>query len=391
MTDADIVHMTALFVDDDEEIVQQCQELLPSELGKNKISWTFVSSFEQASEMLDTSRFDLVVTDVYKGRRLSGKHGVSEADNHAKIIVDAVKGSGFSLIVLYSDGPCPESMLTSPSIRFVDKSVSLPAFPEPVVHILAELIETRGKSLEVIRKIRAELDRQAGSYIWDFIDENWEVLSRDAEFANSGLERLVRRRAAVQMNERLHPDGLEPRPDADKYDYYVWPALPGALRLGTILKENEKDKYFLVLTPHCHLVPNGKDGEGKPKAPKADMVLLSECRPALEIVQNLKIPNRHGFLRIPAVFGVPDGRYCFLPGFAALPDLLCDLMRLTSVPYPDVETRFQRLAMLDSPFAEAVQSSLSRFYANVGHRNLVERDFSMIFDVGAKQGVEGKA
>lgn len=383
------ITLSALFVDDDEEIVEQCRSLLPDSIDHHTVSWTFVSSFEEATKLLSEARFDVVVTDVYKGRKLSGKANVSAADNHAKAIVEAVKSLGFSLIVLYSDGPRPDDLLTSPSIRFVDKSVTSPPFPEPVIEILSELIETRGKSLEVVHKIRSELDREAGSYIWSFIDENWDTLNKDPEFGVSGLERLIRRRAAIQMNERLHLGGIEPRADADKYDYYIWPSLPGPLRLGTILKSNTEEKYFVVLTPHCHLVPNGRDGDGKEKAPRADMVLLSECLFARDLVRATKVSNKHGFLRIPAIVGSPEGRYCFLPGFASLPDLLSDLMRLSSVPYVDISRNFQRIAVLDSPFAEAVQSSLARFYANVGHRNLAERDFAPIF--GAEEKILAKA
>lgn len=380
-----VLRLSALFVDDDEEIVQQCEELLPKNIGGHEIEWSFVRSFEEAEELLQKTKFDVVVTDVYKGRKLTGRSGVSPADNHATKLVELVKGAGFSLVILYSDGPRPDEMIVGNSIKFIDKSAADPPFPSPVEQMLATLLEGRGRSLDVIRSIQSELERTIGSYIWGFIDEHWDALREDAAFEESGLERLIRRRVAIQVNERFESQSVARRPHADRYDYYVYPPLPGPLRLGTLVRRVTDQQLYIVLTPHCHLAQNGKDKDGKLNPPRADFVLLAQCLPAQNILGAVKETKKQaGCLRIPAIVGSPEGRYCFLPKFASLPDVLCDLMQLSSVPHTNlVSKEYEKVAVVDSPFAEAIQSSFNRFYANVGHRNLIDTDFSMLFDEGA--------
>jgi hypothetical protein len=370
--------LRALFVDDDAEIIQQCRDLLPAQVGGEPIEWEYVDSFEAAAELLNRTRFDVLVTDVYKGRRISNHLGIGEADNHARFLVDVVKKSGFSLVVLYSDGPRPDGMLSSPSIQFVDKAAPRPPFPQSVVEVLAQLLTTRGKSLEILNRIRMELEQSAGSYIWGFIDQNWETLKTDPAFEQTGLERLIRRRAVIQINEVLKENGLEERTNADKYDYYVCPPLPGDLRLGTVLKEKASGNYFVLLTPNCHLASQLKGGERL--APRADMVLLAACVDARATINAEKSVDKSGSLRIPARAGKPEGRFCFLPGFLSVPDLYCDLMQLHSLPIADaLGEKYERIMVIDSPFAEAIQASLARFYANVGNRNLQESEFSPLF------------
>lgn len=362
--------LQALFVDDDSEIVEQCKALLPDEIEGSTVEWTTLDSFDQAIAAMDERKFDLVVTDVYKGRALTGKLNVNEVDNQAKSVVGKAKSIGFSFIVMYSDGACPADIELTASLQFVDKAKNEPPFPESVCDVLGEMLRARGAILSVMSKLRHELERDAGGFIWSFLEANWDTLSVDPEFGETGLERLIRRRVAIQMNEMIGAQGMMRRSNADQYDYYVMPVLPGDLRLGTLLtRPNDQGEleYHLVLTPHCHMV----SFKGSP--PKADTVLIAACILSTSLTSKSLRELDARQTRIPASnVGKPEGRYCFLPGFCSIPDLFVDVMSLQSVSYDDIDRVFVRVATVDSPFAEAIQSSVSRFYANVGHRNLID-------------------
>lgn len=362
--------LNAMFVDDDKEIIEQCRQLVPESIGEYPVRWTMFDSFEEAVKMMDEKKYDIVVTDVYKGRALSGKLNVNEVDNRAASVVERAKELGFSFIVMYSDGACPTDIGLSPSLQFVDKALPSPPFPQSIAAVLGDMLEKRGAILQVMTRLRRELESDAAGYIWGFLEANWDALSADADFATSGLERLIRRRASIQINELIGAQGMTRRPNADAYDYYVMPVLPGDLRLGTLLSKKNKEgalEYFIVLTPHCHMARQGE------KPPRADTILLAECIPSKALTSKGLRELEGKKTRIPASsVGTPDGRYCFLPEFCGVPDLYIDLMRLTSVALQVVESDYERMALVDSPFAEAVQSSMARFYANVGHRNLID-------------------
>lgn len=364
--------LKGLFVDDDAEIVEQCKVLLPATIGDYSVHWTVCGSFEEAIQIMEETKFELVVTDVYKGRAQTGKLNVDPANSMAADVVSKAKSIGFSFIVMYSDGPCPEGVNLTASVQFVDKASNSPPFPASIEAVLEGMLQSRGSVLQVMAKLRRELERGAGSFIWEFLEQNWTELVADPEFSDSGLERLIRRRASIQINESFGGGGLSRRVNSDPYDYYIMPALPGDLRLGTLVCQliGEQKKYHLVLTPHCHMVRHG----GKP--PKSEVVLLAGCKLSEEVT-GLKLSQLEGKkTRIPAVsVGTPEGRYCFLPAFCGIPDLYVDLMSLSSVSFAEIDSTYVRIANVDSPFAEAIQSCLSRFYANVGHRNL--QDYTM--------------
>lgn len=367
------LELNAMFVDDDQEVIEQCEPMLPAAIGKFSIRWTAFSSFEEAIERMDEKKYDIVVTDVYKGRALTGRLNVNEGDSRAASIVDKAKQLGFSFIIMYSDGPCPAGIVLTPSLQFVDKSATNPPFPEPIAAVLAGMLESRGAIVEVMMALRKELERGAGAYIWTFLEDNWDSLVADEEFSKSGLERLIRRRASMQINESAIEGQVMRRQYADAYDYYIMPVLPGDLRLGTLLsKKNQagQERFYFVLTPHCHMV---KFGDAQPKA---DTVLLAECKSSHEVTNKDWRQLEGKKTRIPSLsVGTPEGRYCFLPDFCRIPSLYVDLMQLSSVSIAEVDATYERVALVDSPFAEAVQSCLARFYANVGHRNL--RDYTV--------------
>ena len=86
------------------------------------------------------------------------------------------------------------------------------------------------------------------------------------------------------------------------------------------------------------------------------------------------------------LMGSPDGRYWFLPGFLDIPDLYCDLLQLESVPFASLRDDHDRLAVLDTPFAEALQSCFTRFYSSVGLPSLNPARFGHLAKLSDAEG-----
>jgi hypothetical protein len=237
--------------------------------------------------------------------------------------------------------------------------------------------------VQVVRKLHAELDRAAGSYIWEFIGRRWDELFAIPGFNTDVLRRLVRRRASTQLS-RLQEDANLDRDSSDAFDYYTYPTPDGPLFLGEILHSRETGEFSVVLTPHCYLVPHSVQEKATP--PKADFVLLARCVRAATLLTGEKNPNRAGSVRIPATVGKPVGRYCYLPAFLDVPDLYCDLLQMSSLPIGIVQAEYSRIAVIDPPFAEGIQASMTKLYSSVGLRDLRPEDFGRLFDQKLKAG-----
>ena len=83
--------------------------------------------------------------------------------------------------------------------------------------------------------------------------------------------------------------------------------------------------------------------------------------PITGTTQHKQLKQLSGRFQSPADFGVPHGRYWFLPGFLDMPHLYVDLMQIESLPTSTVGKEFHPFAVLDAPFAEALQSCFVRF------------------------------
>ena len=224
---------------------------------------------------------------------------------------------------------------------------------------------------EIARKLHDELDRAAGSYLWEFLEGHWDDLKNDLS-ASDVLERLVRRRASIQIG-RLDPDATLPAEveRVEGLEFYIYPPVSGEeIRLGQILQLKNQEEYRVVLTPHCHLTV--QQGETKPKA---DYVLVARTVPARDILEQYppegrtndrKLSNLARKTQSPADLGQPNGRYWFLPYFLNMPDLYCDFLQIESLSFDTIESEYVRFAVLDTPFAEALQSCFARFYSAVG-------------------------
>ena len=362
-----------LLIDDDPESLDLLLATLPSEVDGHEVTWHGYDSFDNALDVLQRWRFDLVATDIY--RDSSGAHKSPTTDEpRAFEIIQAIRNARFTPIVAFTDGAFPEELEEGPFLKTADKSRGND-------EILAKLSALMLTGVPMIaRELHDQLDRVGGSYIWDFVEENWSSLSAAGLTEASTLERLIRRRASIELG-RLQPDDGSEVTIVEGAEFYLYPPLSSDIRLGTILRRMSDGEYGVVLTPHCHLVQQPNAG-----APRAEYVLVARTVDASTLFLKHPIsgkePQRKDRLRrrllSPAELGQPKGRYWFLPGVLKMSDRYVDFLQLDSIPYADVNNLHETLAVLDSPFAEAMQSCFVGFYSAVGLPNLDVDRFSSL-------------
>lgn len=374
----------ALLMEDDAENLRQLEQLLPRTIAGHNIYWESCSDFEEAVVRVGIRRYDIIVTDIYRDRKGLRK-GISNKDEKANDIIVRIRGKQFCPIVAFTDGSRPESFIEGPFIKFADKSDD----GSDIVRKIEELIQT---ALPVVaRRIHDELSVLTGSYLWDFLEKNWQQLNQAKNIEAAFLERLVRRRAAIQIS-RLDSRSNTPQEieKVEGLEFYIYPSISGGdLRLGEVIRLKadfwNEDKagefqtpFRVVLTPHCHLTTQPND-----PSPRASYILTvktvdagkllskekeRDIRSANSEEKRLNLARR--VTQSPADLGRPAGRYWFVPGFLEIPDLYCDFLQLESISYADLQNQYERIAVLDTPFAEALQSCFLKFYSAIGLPNL---------------------
>ena len=382
--------LDVLLTDDDPEVLAQLVALLPKEYRGYTLRWDPCGSFDDALNRIHNRRYDLVVTDVYRDQKGQKKNAESGAAKGI-INVDAIRGKRFCPVIAFSDGSMPEGFKIGPFTRFADKSPG-------DKHILEELGFIFDTGIpQVANKLHSELDGVGCDYLWHFLEKFWPQLTSSGCATPEILERLVRRRAATALG-RLDGTGNEVANVAG-VEFFIYPKIsPGELRLGEILRERSTGSYRVILTPHCLLAiqanqqKKGAAGNLIAQKPKADFVLTIKAVPAGPILatyfagktvgaeEAAKEKKVRGVIcTSPSLGETPEGRYWFIPRFLDMPDLYCDFMQIESLPFseldPSSSNRFEAVAVLDAPFAEALQARFGEFYATVGTPNLNPKYF----------------
>jgi hypothetical protein len=248
------------------------------------------------------------------------------------------------------------------------------AKPNDVERAVTEVLKTGVP--QIARKLHDEIEGSAASFLWPFLEKNWTDIWKATGSDEKGIERLIRRRVAIQIGDLNH-DGTGFAPILNRLgsEYYLYPRLPlNYYNLGDVLhhKQNKGD-FRIVLTPHCHLFT--QPGQ---QNPSADFVLTIKTVNAADVLGE-KVANARGaekeikhkklglWSRSPAQTGrKPDGRHWYLPAFLEIPHMFCDLLQIESVPYGEVAANFDAIATLVPPYAEALQACFVSFYGSVG-------------------------
>lgn len=363
--------LNVLLVDDDPQSLELLVRTLPETIAGETIRWEPSDSFEGALRLIQERRFDIVVTDVYRDHEGTEKLPVT-GDARGTGLLDEIRRRRFSPVLFITDGVFPPEYVDGPFFKLADKSEDT-----SIEARMTELIETGIP--ELARRLHDDLDRTSGSYLWTFLDENWAAMEVGGLTDPIVLDRLLRRRASVQLG-RLDGSGNEATEHqlVEGAEFYLTPRIASDFRLGEIMRRD--DEYRVILTPHCHLgIQPGQD------EPRAEFVLTALAVPWTKVFGDnplegrglKKLDSLRRRLQSPPDFGRGlRGRYWFLPGFLDMDHQFVDFLQVASLPYKELSEKWASFAVLDVPFAEACQSCFVNFYSAVGLPALNPERFS---------------
>lgn len=358
-----------LVVDDDPEMAATVKEQISGNKvvpQPGKIECTVLTSFDEAIERMETSRYDLIILDLKDDAADEGADANQLLSGER--VISALRKSYFTPVVFHTGFAHKVEGLKSPFVRVVTKGDHPAVLRGEISRILATQLP------ELVRYI----EEQQRSYLWDHIEQHW---SEDAKICEDGdLAHLVAKRLSHALsaqsiarffNEEDKQEAVRP------VEMYIWPPLGTTSGFGDVVRRIGSDIYFLVLTPICDCVQGkaekallvacgGLEAQREYVAVKADKennipISATKQKELLALIRD----RRQGK-------GVQPERFKFLPGTSFLPDLVVDLQQLSQIPFEELNdsTKYARITTLDNPFSEAVQNRFTQYYGRVGTPDL---------------------
>ena len=249
---------------------------------------------------------------------------------------------------------------------------------------MGEAVQTvlESKLPGVNRALVRHIDSVQRDYMWNFVLHHWESIA--AESDSTAVAYLLARRLALSLSDTAiaglakglgSPFGNPPSAGiAHPMQFYVMPPIDDPPRLaGDIYMGDIRGRsgYWVMVTPTCDLVLG-----------KAEYLLLAPCEllsEQVEYQQWVTCQSRRHIGELKDLLrnrrqGSQQDRHLFLPSAMDIPDLVVDLQKVETVGSCEFsQFELERLATLDSPFAEALTSQFSRLYGRIGTPNL-DRD-----------------
>ena len=376
----DTITWQVLFVDDEPEICRQVREFLEGESVSGEGEYPHVETstdFAKAIELLEARRFDLVVLDV----RLGAHEEPAPQEEAGGRTLEAIRQRRFVPIVFYTALPRLVQDLRTPLIQVVEKTEGLPRLLEVVRGIFATRLPA------VNRTLIRHMETVQRDYMWDFVATHWDQFGGTSD--RTALAYLLARRLAMSLSgpgvQQLAKDLGDPLGNAvaegqvHPMQYYVMPPVDVSPLMGDLYSGQIGDQtgHWVLLTPSCDLV-TGRE--------KAEWVLLARCLPLNEQDEYRRwqesLPNIPSELdgKLRALLKnnrqkTQSERFYFLPGALTLPDLVVDFQRLVALSRERLRN-IERLASLDSPFAEALLARFARYFGRLGTPDL---DIEVVF------------
>ena len=221
----------------------------------------------------------------------------------------------------------------------------------------------------------------------EFVEKNWEALSdRRADMMHLLLRHLstsLGRGAAGITAESGYGAGDASDDTVHPARYYA--ALPSTgYATGDVLRrppsgvtngdDEDTESWYVIVTPSCDLVASRR---------KAENVVLLQCRPLDTFSEYTEFVNtspegsdsKQKSARLRSLldsrpYRQQADRYHYLPEAWKVPDLIVDNQLVISVPYDDLDAHYEKIASLDSPFAEELVHRFARYIGRLGTPDL---------------------
>lgn len=355
-----------LIADDDADICSDVQGALKRvQFGDPPLQVKVSTELKVANttNRLKKERYDLVIQDIFTG---PPERGV----DHGFQAFDEIKQLRFVPIIFYTARPEHAQTLDLIYVKIVDKAEGTDALKLAIEEVFATKLPALIRHLEDVQRV----------YLWTDLPKLIRECPHPLDVGEPAC--LVARRLAQAMSEdplraflKIEENKVHPA------ELYVIPPPPSRLLSGDIYKQklSAQEKYWILLTPSCDLV-TGRHRRG------VQHLLFAQCFPLLDQpeytkwIESLKTGgeeeertrgNLTALMRNNRGGKYQPERYYFLPGVMHVPDLVVDYQGLIARPKSEFQSlKWERIAALDSPYAEELLTRFARYFGRIGTLDL---------------------
>ncbi len=350
-----------LVIEDEADLAEELAEMLREDLEHlGTIQPEIELDFDRAERRLETESFDIVVLDVNLKRSGAGR---GEDPNRGRDLYQRIAAVRWVPVVFCTAYPERVRELESPPlVQVVNKS-----------H-LSEVVQAVEAGITcgvpaVTRALETQLQRHLRNFLRDVVAPRWAEME-DADRAEIGyvlvnrLSAWLKEQAVIELRGYLGTTDGTAVGTAAAARVYLYPPVTSHLT-ATDLVVDPDGCWWLVLTPACDLYEDPPSA-ARPRTAKAEYVRVARADIAEESpVVAAFLQGQADRNKLDAVFRTDSNRFMYLPHYLTVPDLLVDFENVKSIPLGEARA-WQRVATLDSPYAEAALAAHSRAVGRIG-------------------------
>ena len=400
-----------LSVEDEEDQRDILKKVFSKPILEKEIEFKSIDDFESAIAEITKNDYHIVILDIYKGKP---DDNIDEGEK----ILKAIQNERFIPVIFYSGNTKNVKNLRSQMVGVVTKA------EEGGIANLKKEVERLVKSnLPFIREnIHNYLEKELKEYFWDIIHQKKGIFRADKEDFSLGylmLRKFGHSLSKEKIAEILGDDSLK-QDKAHPMQFYIYPTDDNQeFECGEIVKSKENNEFFVILTPSCDFI---KTSGRKRKAEKILLVRTIELEKVKEYkeqkdkyincdteykkvkqeyetlkkeIKNINIDENIDkikeyfeletiYEKLNKTYKLYDNcknnissiietrksdRYFFLPKTPFIEEnRVIDFQNKEMVSYESLSDpkNYERIAKLDSPFAESMVASFIRYYNRIG-------------------------
>lgn len=378
-----------LYIEDDIDNQNDLKEVLSNQKINNfTLTIDCETSFKNA--IVRSKEYHLVILDLYKGDATKGGKDMGQG------IFEEVKKSFFIPIIFYSGNISSVKDLKSQVIGVVSKG-------DDIDLLKSEIERLTKHNIPFLRNnVHEYVEQEFRKYFWDIIQKENDKFTPDADDFSLGYM-LLRNFADSLSKENIKKiigDDTINHEKVHPMEFYIYPIeKTKEFENGEIIRCKHNNDIFVILTPSCDFVSGGGRKRKVEHVLLVKSVLLDQTteyknfskikEKQQEVAEyasqiekggednaiqklkekkdnlELKISNMNASFSQFLKSGKSD-RFFFLPGTPFMKNRVIDFQDKTTVDYSSLKADFERIAKLDSPFAQSMTSSFIRYYNRIG-------------------------